>query len=181
MAALEAVRVDHLPQSAKEFVSLRDQVATSPQGGAAMMIVALLAYTEDSQLGRECLTVAVDRGRLEEGAEGYKGWQMRRRDMERIAAQLRDMPYLPISYVAGAGPENRYQQPVPPYVFQFSDNPYSGAADSGEYKVFVACSGAARPRPVTVRRNDRGIWKAYEWSSLLVGVQAPAEEETDDL
>jgi hypothetical protein len=165
----------------EEFISLRDQIATSPQGGAAMAIVALLMYTEDAQLGRECLTVAVDRSRLQEGTQGYKGWQLRRRDMERTEAQLRDMPYLPRSYLEGASPDNGYQLPAAPYVLQFSDNPYSGAVESGEYKVFVACSGAARARPATVRRNDKGIWKAYEWSSLLVGVQPPEKETTDDL
>ena len=146
-----------------------------------MMVVALLSYTEDPQLGRACLTVAVDRSRLQEGTEGYKGWQLRRRDMERIDAQLRRMSYLPRSYIAGTGPDNGYRLPASPYELQFSGNPYSGTVASGEYKVFVACSGAERPRPVTVRRNDKGIWKAYEWSSLLVGIQAPVEETTDDL
>jgi hypothetical protein len=95
--------------------------------------------------------------------------------------QIEKQAYVPRSYVKGTTPENGYQLPAPPYVFEFSDTPYSGDVDAGTYKVFVACSGAASPRPVTVRRNNRGIWKAYEWSSLVVGVQAPAREVDDDV
>ncbi len=43
------------------------------------------------------------------------------------------------------------------------------------------CTGAATPRPVTLKRNDRGVWKAYEWSSLLVGVRPPVLKIEDDL
>jgi len=66
-----------------------------------------------------------------------------------------------------------YSLPAPPYRLDFSANAYSGDPTAGLYKVFVACSGA-RPRPVTVARDRTdGLWKAYEWSSLLVGVRAP--------
>jgi hypothetical protein len=181
MTLIEPVHIDRLPQSIKEFVALRGQVAQTPQGGATMMIVALLLYAEDEALGQQCLTVAVDRGRLVEGTEGYKGWQLRTSDVRLIGSQIGKQSYLLQSYVKGATPENGYQLPALPYVFEFSDNPYSGDPDSGTYKVFVSCSGASRPRPVTVKRNDRGIWKAHEWSSILVGVQGPVQKSQDDL
>ena len=80
---LQKFRIDRLPETIEEFVALRDQIGHTPQGGAAMMIVALLLYAEDNALGKQCLTVAVDRDRLMEGIEGYRGWQLRRRDMQR--------------------------------------------------------------------------------------------------
>lgn len=162
-------------------MALRDAVAKTPQGGAAMMIVALLAFAEDEALGRQYLTVAVDRGRLQEGPDGYKGWQLHKSDMRRIGEQIKRQPYLSKSYIKGATPENSYAMPGPPYTFAFSDNAYSGDPASGTYRVFVACSGAASPRPATVKRNDKGIWKAFEWSSLVVGVQAPTAQVEDDL
>ena len=60
-------------------------------------------------------------------------------------------------------------------------NPYSGDASEGRLKVFVASSGAASPRPVTLQRNNRGLWKAVEWSSLTLGVAAPSSEDEDAL
>lgn len=181
MASLQPVHIDALPQSIEAFVALRDRTAVTPQGGAAMMVVALLLHAEDQELGQRCLTVAVDRGRLVEGSQGYKGWQLRRGDLSRITSQLARQPYVPQSYIEGATPENGYQLPAPPCRMAFSDNPHSGDAEAGPYKVFTACSGASSPRPVTVKRNNRGIWKASEWSSLIVGIMAPAQNEDDDL
>ena len=181
MASLSPVQFDQVPGSIEEFVELRDQLATTPQGGAAMMVIALLAYAENEELGRQCLTVAVDRGRLAEGTKGYKGWQLSNRDLQFLRGQLAGKDYLPRSYVEGASPENGYCLPDPPYAVVCTDSQYSGDVASGSFKVFVNCSGAATPRPVTTEVNDRGIWKVSEWSSLLVGIQPPAEQVSDDL
>ncbi len=181
MSAPKPVQIDALPKSVEEFVALRDQIAQTPEGGAAMMILALHAYTEDEELGRQCLTIAVDRDRLQEGPDGYKGWQLRRSNMQRIKSQLQRQAYIPKSYIKGATPENGYQLPAPPHVFTIADNPYSGDPASGKCKLFVVCSGADSPRPVALKRNNRGIWKASEWSSLIVGMRAPAKEVDDDL
>ena len=181
MTVLKPVQIAELPASVEGFVELRDQIATSPQGGATMMVVALLLYGKDEELGQACLAVAADRSRLQEGAEGYKGWQLRRSDLRRIRSQLGRQDYLPRTYLKNCQSESGYQMPVAPYVLEFTANAYSGDPDSGPYKIFVACSGAASPRPVTVRLSSRGVWKAYEWSSLLVGVQGPPPDPAEEL
>lgn len=173
MTLLSPVQIDQLPQSVEAFVGLQAQIAGTPQGGAAMMIVALLLYAEDVTLGHACLATAVDRDRLSEGDKGYEGWQLRGRARQLIRTQIGGQPHIPRSYIQGTSPENSYQLPAPPYEVSCSDNPYSGAIESGTYKVFVACSGAASPRPVMVRRDAAGVWKACEWSSLLMGVRKP--------
>jgi hypothetical protein len=170
-----------LPETVEDFVAMRDHVATTPQGGAAMMVVALLIYADHEDVGLQCLTVAVDRDRLTSGPKGYKGWQLRNADLQRLKRQLVGKGYLPRSYVKGAVPGNGYQLSSPPYSIECSDNPHSGNVDSGTYKVFVATSGASNPRPITVKQNDKGIWKASEWSSLIVGIVAPANGSRDDL
>lgn len=187
MAELPLVPIDRLPSSVDEFVALRDRLAQTPQGGAAMMVLALLAFARDEQVGTPCLTVAVDRGRLHESPDeskvhqGYKGWQLSVQDLQRIQLQIKGKEYLPRSYIQGATPENGYALPSPPFTIGCSDNPYSGDVASGTYKVFVQSSGADSPRPVTLKRNDKGIWKAAEWSSLIVGVRPPAKKIEDDL
>lgn len=181
MDALPEVVLDRLPRSVEEFLTLRDAVAGTPQGGAAMMVVALLLYATDEALGAPCLAVAVDRGRLQEGDGGYRGWELRPRDRQLIRSQAGGRPHLLRSYVQGATPDSGYRLPDPPYRIACGANPYSGDVEEGRFKVFLSSSGAASARPVTVRRNRRGIWKAEEWSSLLLGVQAPAAEEEDDL
>jgi hypothetical protein len=174
VTSLPSVQIEKLPQSVDEFVALRDRVARTPQGGAAMMVLALLLYAGDRDLGAPCLAAAVAPARLEAGAGGYQGMRLHRLDHSRVEMQLDAQPYLPRSYIRGATPENGYRLPAPPYTLAFLDNPYSGDPAAGTYKVFVACAGAASPRPVTVSRDAHGLWQAQEWSSLIVGVRAPA-------
>lgn len=176
MTSLPSEPIDRLPASLEAFLALQDQVARTPQGGASMMVVALLVYADDVELGHRCLAAAIDRGRLAEGTGGHDGWQLRGTDRQLIRTQLSGQPHLPRSYIQGAAPENGYRLPPAPYELEFSANPYSGDADSGSYKLFVASSGAASPRPVTLRRDEAGIWKAREWSSLLVGIRAPVTD-----
>jgi hypothetical protein len=178
VTSLPSVQIEKLPQSVDEFVALRDRVARTPQGGAAMMIVALLLYAQERDLGAPCLAAAIDPGRLEAGAGGYQGMRLHRLDHSRVEMQLDAQPYLPRSYIRGATPDNGYRLPAPPYTLDFSANPYSGDPASGTTKVFVACAGADSPRPVTVRRGAHGLWQAQEWSSLVVGIRAPVAADT---
>jgi hypothetical protein len=96
-----------------------------------------------------------------------------------IRSQVGGQGYRLRSYVEGATPENGYRLPEPPYRVICSANPYSGDLESGEFKVFVASSGADSPRPVTVRRGEDGLWRASEWSSLLLGVREPVASPKD--
>ena len=166
----QTTRIDSLPESADEFITLQETIARTANGGAAMMVLALLLYAKDQRLGSQCLSVAVDQGRLMETDEGYQGWQLHKRELQLIRRQIERQPYLPKSYLKGCLPESGYALPDLPFEMEFSSNPYSGDEDSGEFKVFVKCSGAASPRPVTLRRDPQGIWKAREWSSLVVGI-----------
>lgn len=168
------------PESIEAFTDLRNQHAASPEGGAAMFIMALKLYMEDEKLGIPALVFTTDRSRLQQDTKGYKGWSILRTDMSRIISQLRYHPYLPDSYFDGTNPANQYQSQLP-YKMFFSRNPYSGQEDSGKVKVFVACSGADSDRPITLRRNDKGLWKAIEWSSILVGIRKPEQTIDDDL
>lgn len=181
MAEPQIISVERLPDSVEEFVALRDQLAATPEGGAVMMVLALHAYVRDPALGWPCLAVAVDRSRLQEGPAGHRGWELIPAERQRIAVRLKQQEHLPRCYVLGTTPEEGYRLPPPPHCFELSVNPYSGSVDSGSYKVFVRCSGAASPRPVTLKRNQRNLWKAYEWSSLLLGVVKPRCLPEDDL
>jgi hypothetical protein len=181
MSSPPSIEIAGLPPSIEEFRAQRDLVAWTPHGGAAMMVVALLAFAEGEELGKQCLAVAVDRSRLEEGPYGYRGWQLGARERNLISAQLRDHPYIPRSYIRSATPENGYQLPAPPYTIACAESPYSGHSGSGTYKALVVSSGADSPRPVRMERNTKGIWKAAEWSSLIMGVQPPARQVVDDL
>lgn len=169
----QQIQIDHLPDSIEDFISMQERLSFSPQGGAAMLVLALLLYAEKGDLGSQCLSVAVDANRLTESKSGYQGWQLHKRELQLIEQQIKRQAFLPRSYLSGCTPENGYALPDAPYAIECSSNPYSGDEASGEFKVFVKCSGAASPRPVSLRRDPQGLWKAREWSSLLVGIMDP--------
>ncbi len=202
---LVTVEIEGLPCTVDEFTALRDKQARTPEGGAAMMVTALLLYTDDVTLGLSCLAIAVASSRLQDDPNGYRGRQLPPRDLSLIRMQLGQWPYIPRSYLQGAAPEEGYTLPQPPYTIQVSRHPYgseekyarllglgwrlpvvrpTATADEerlGRIKVFVASSGASSLRPVTCVCNDAGIWKAEEWSSLLSGVRPPSNSPKEEL
>ncbi len=171
------VKIDKLPQNIDEFIALRDSLASTPQGGAAIFILALKMFAENPEVGAKCLVISVSRNKLQAGTV-YKGFQISNFDMARIKEQIRRFPYIANSYFAGTNAETKYNFTTPVEI-ECSENPYSGDINSGEFKLFVKSSGADSPRPIFMTRNNRGVWKATEWSTILMGI-VPAKEDLDD-
>lgn len=178
---MPAVTIEQIPGSIEEFVELRNRIGETPEGGAAMMVLALLTYGRDQGLGRQFLTVAADRGRLKQGPGGYKGWELVPMEMSRLKDRILRQPHIPCSYIQGTGAAGGYALPDGPITLEISSNPHSGDQASGTFKVFVASTGADSARPITVKLNDKGYWKGHEWSSLTMGVVPPVQIVDDDL
>ncbi len=47
--------------------------------------------------------------------------------------------------------------------------------------MYLWSTGADTPRPIALERNDKGLWKAFEWSSLEVDVRPPSRRTRDEL
>lgn len=171
-----SVEVAKIPTTVEEFQAFRDQVATSPSGGAAAFVVAQYLYTQDPDLGLACLTVAIDRGQLVEGGLGTAGLQPSNIEIQRFRDRVGSKPYIAASYFQGTSPGNGYALPALPLTVKLK----KGQPTSGGRKVFVYCTGADNPRPIVLKENNRGLWKAYEWSSMGLGVRPPAKPAGDD-
>ena len=173
------VTISSIPASADEFIQMRDQLATTPEGGAAMLIVAMMGFSKSETLGMQFLTLALDQGNVGSG-NAYKGYAPSSSIMYHVNRLNRQNVwwYTPFAYVAGATAENNYKVSAP-YKIVTSRNKYSGDESSGRVKVFVNVHGFS-PRPITLKKNDNGIWKAYECSSVFVNVPAPASASTSD-
>lgn len=179
LQAQQEIQISSIPSSPEAFIQLRDQIATTPEGGAAMLIVAMLGFTKSEQLGMQFLTIALDQYNVGSG-NAYKGYAPSSSIMYHVNRLKRDgvWSYVGFAYVAGATAENNYQTSAP-YTIVTSRNKYSGDESSGRVKVFVNVYGFS-PRPVTVKKNDKGIWKAYECSSMFVNVPPPASTKKKD-
>jgi hypothetical protein len=174
------VRVENgVPANVEEFVALRDRLAVTPEGGAVIMVLALMKYAEDQQVGLQFLTVAVDQEAVDASADVYKGKTIHNAKARFIRDQLSQKPYVPHSYVQGTSPGSGYQHGPAPLVFRLKEQPND--VQGTKARMFVHSTGADSARPVALLRNDKGIWKAREWSSLLLGVRAPEARKADDL
>ena len=174
------ITIDKIPTSSEEFVALRDKIATTPEGGAVLFAVAMIAYGHKKETGLEFFTIAVDKSRLITG-NTYKGFSINNSDLSLLTMQLDKNLQLGNSYVLTTSAEAEYKLPAAPFKFEITENAYSGDRATGKFKVFVKSSGADTPRPITLAVNDKGIWKAHEWSSLIVGVKVIKKPVSDDL
>ncbi|WP_250630802.1 DUF6935 domain-containing protein [Rhodoflexus caldus] len=173
---LPAVSFEKIPESVEEFISLRDRLATTPQGGAAVFVIASIMYVRNPETGYPCLIIASDKSLLSPSDKGgYQGFDFGSSSAY-LVKQLDSKKYVPYSYILGTKPATSYALGNPPHRVACSTNPYSGKESDGQLKVFVRCSGADSDRPLTLVRNDRGIWKAKEFSSLMVGVRPPQQK-----
>ncbi len=173
----QTVKVDKLPSTVDEFIELRNNIATTPEGGATVFLIALKTYVENPELGNQLLVIAADRGSLQAG-DTYKGFSLGKSSMQLIERQMGNNKKIPNSYIQSSSPENGYSVKTP-FEYKYKSNPYSGDPAKGLYKIFVFCSGADSARPITLKKNDKGIWKASNWSSVLVGIKK--EPVIDDL
>lgn len=171
------IELPGLPSSVEELVALRDRLATTPEGGVAVLVLSLLAWGQDPKLGLQCLTVAIEQAQLADGAEGYKGKQPSRVVLQNLKDRLAGKPHIIRSLVQGTSPANGYALPAPPWRLSGREQPRDVHPE--RMKTFVRSTGADTPRPVHVVKNDKGLWKANNWSSIEVGVKAPAPPPDD--
>jgi hypothetical protein len=98
---------------------------------------------------------------LQNDAAGYGGKAPNQNAMYLIG-QIDKYMWLGNTYVLGTAAANSYALPAAPYKCSFSTNAYSTRSET-EIKVFVSCTGGVSARPITMLRNDRGIWKVKEF------------------
>lgn len=169
------IKIADQPRNVNEFVTLRNAVATTPEGGAAMFLLALKIYVDNPKLGEKCLVISVDKSLLKEG-KVYKGYKLGETDMDLIKRNLNNNKLIPNSYISGSKPENSYKVELP-YEYEFTVNLLGKSKDGT--KVFVKSSGADSKRPMVLKKNNRGFWKVTTWSSVLANIKEPPED--DDL
>lgn len=177
--AEKVVTVDKLPSSIEEFVALRDSLAKTPEGGAAVFVTAMLVYAQDKALGEPLMTIAIDQGQLAKSKTGYKGYEPAA-GFKFLLPKLEKDARVARCYAEGVKTESDYVLPAPPYRFRFKTDK-RGPPGPGQVKLFGVCAGADTPRPITLKVNDKGLWKAKEASSFFVGVAPAPSKAKDDL
>jgi hypothetical protein len=165
------ITFSRLPHSLGKFLELRNQVAHTPQGAAAMMVVAMHIYKQFPVEGMKCLTANCTSPLVvpaTNNAGAYEGYVMG--NTSELQRKLKDYPHLPNVYFSGASPANQYTPDGPPYTMELATNLYSYQSStdgSTRIKLFVSTLGADSPRPVVVRKIG-DLYMVTEYSSLYL-------------
>lgn len=134
------------------------QMNSEPEGAAAACIMALNIMTENKSSGTEALKLINP--------------EVSHSMLQLAGRQLGPKPYLIRSYFLGTSPANDYSLPEN-LELEITTNKYSGSREAGRIKLFLNCSGADSPRPITLMKKSDGIWVAHEWSTLIMGIRSP--------
>ncbi len=148
----ERIVFDTLPQSYEQFIILPSAAMSTPFQTAAMTVLALCFYPQNSELSLKMLDFL-------RGPRPLNGT-----DKQFIADRFRAKDYVPRSYFVGSTPENDYQ-PNAPYTVEVSENQYS-YEEQGIAKLFISSGGADSPRPIKLRKAKDGRW--YLWEQFLL-------------
>lgn len=174
------VVIPALPLDIDAFVSARDRIALTPHGGAAMFVLALVAYAQDPRGAEAFLTVMLRSDLLDDDREGYRNKRPRRARRLDFESRIAGHPEIARSYVQGTSAADGYALKAGPWVVRVRVTAQSVEGET-RAKVFVWSTGADSARPITVERNANGVWKAAEWSSLEVGVRGAAKGSEGEL
>ncbi|TGK49742.1 DUF6935 domain-containing protein [Leptospira bouyouniensis] len=158
------------PSTIEEFKTIQMATANTPEGAAAVLVLAISMYGKNPELGRKAVVLSVlSKNRQKSNKPtAVDGVDLGGSDPY-LLGQLDKYKMLPNGYWKGAEPSNGYTPSLPLTVETFT-NPYSGDETSGKLKLFVATKGASSYRPVSVEKDADGLWRVKEMSSLFVGM-----------
>lgn len=170
LTSRNAVLISSEPTTIEEFKSLQSSIATTPEGGTAILVLAISLYGKNQELGTKAITLSVISKNRQKSTKptAVDGMDLGNGD-KFLLGQLDKYKMLSNGYWKGAEPSNGYTASLPLTVETYT-NPYSGDESTGRIKLFVATRGASSFRPVTVEKDSDGLWRAKEMSSLFVGM-----------
>ncbi|MEM7512285.1 MAG: hypothetical protein AAF388_15220 [Bacteroidota bacterium] len=175
------VTIKNIPETNEEFQILRSKLSETPEGSAALFILALHLFQEDDVQGNEALISMLDKDLLigNLGKYSYNGYGMQVKEFQKIQKQLQKYPYIPASYFPDAKSSNKYAIPPVPFDLVFIKNLYSGSEYAGKVKYFIKSNGAKKIRPISLRRNSKGRWLVTEYGPILARVVPPVKPKPE--
>lgn len=177
------VQIQNIPQTIEEFTVLRDSLATTPEGGAAVFVAAMLTCVKNRDLGIQFFTLILEKEKFihETTHQPHvKGYAPNASFMFYVE-QLDKQPWIAPSYVQGTSADNGYTLPTLPYTISTLTDKHSVIEEGKWIKIFLECTGRDTARPISMKKNNKGIWKVNEVSSLFVGITKPKSDDGDDL
>ena len=155
--------LSRLPRNAEEFNAMPELDFASPFHIAALFIVALCIYPQNSS---ECFRI-ID---ILRGPQKLSPMERQFIHNRMIGKSL----YIGKSYLNGATPENDYA-PTLPYAVGVESN-WDTYAVNGYAKLYIRTGGADKPRPIELRKKGED-WYLWEYTELFADIYKPTSTD----
>ena len=167
---LRIIEFSRLPHSYLRFSEVQQAIGETPEGAAALFILALHVYREYESEGEKCLADACHMS--------LKAWDVTNNrpvllkyHMDGVISAVAKYSRLEYAYMNGATPENNYT-PDEPYGITVNYDANNSNLESGTVRLYVHTKGADSNRPMTIKREEAdGFWRITEFSSLFTGLK----------
>ena len=164
--AVVAVAHAELPKTLEEFQAQVGAQANDPKLAVRLFMDGIHVYLSgEKDLGKQFI---MEMSR-------YKEWNESQHRM--LLERMDSMPHIYRSYAEGATPENHYEMDPQSYELVYSGEvnlkPYDDKPEGDFAKLFIRSGGADAPRSLTLQRNNAGLYKVYEFSSLNLDIRPP--------
>lgn len=151
-----------LPKDLVQLQALPEADLLDPFKAAALTVCALCAYGEDKNAGSEMLNWL-------RGPRPLSAF-----DLSFLDDRFREGSHVPVSYFAGAVPENNYT-PSEPFSLTIEAGPYADC-NPGYKKLHIRSGGADNLREIVLRQKGDGKWLLWD-QFLLLSIRPPKSED----
>ncbi len=155
-----------LPEAVEEMKQRMAQQAEDPVAAVKLWFEALFVYMEDSKTGSDMISLVM-----------YEpAWDAPANQI--FVDRLNERPWIFRSYAQGTRPQDGYR--MDPDDFELVVTEVRGEPEDGTVRIFLRSSGADNPRPIVMRKGDDGLFRAYLYSPIYVGVRPPPFDGAQD-
>ncbi|MHC9542657.1 MAG: hypothetical protein AB9903_24370 [Vulcanimicrobiota bacterium] len=154
--------------SLADFQSLWDREGKTPEGAIKCLLIAVLeTVKEENPDGLKMWGIPLPKDTLSPNGQPSPGHV--NFIITQFGRQIQGTDFrgaIAASYLGGS-PQNGYK-----YSYSNSVSVDSRNAQGGdEVKIFIRSGGKDNPSPVTLKRNNSGYWKIFNYSSLYTGIR----------
>ncbi|MGV8120135.1 MAG: hypothetical protein AB2L14_10290 [Candidatus Xenobiia bacterium LiM19] len=154
--------------SLADFRSLWDREGKTPEGAIKCLLIAVLeTVKEENPDGLKMWGIPLPKDTLSPNGQPSPGHV--NFIITQFGRQIQGTGFrgaIAASYLGGS-PQNGYKYSYSNTVSVDSRNAQGG----DEVKIFIRSGGKDNPSPVTLKRNNSGYWKIFNYSSLYTGVR----------
>lgn len=169
---IRSIELSRLPFSFLRWSEIQAEIGDTPEGAAALFILALRVYQQYDFEGVKALVSSIFSDNLLQSSsdESYNGYSLTKGDWNLITSKIGGTSRLPYAYMKGATPANGYIPDKDPFTIQIYYDKNNSDISSGSVRLYVMTKGAQSDRPMTIKLDTDNLWRVSNFSSVFTGL-----------